>query len=175
MEFRAYAPDCVAAASFEPGDGRLNDTINKQASIVVRHAVLTSLGDGHAIEKALLALTREDLCAVVAAGSRGVVARRIRTRQQPVAVEVGPYLVHGFLHAPPSASALGGLSRRPTMVAITDATITYTRAGQEVTEKIETLLVNRLLARTFTSWLPTGPGPDVPPVYSMRLSLAFAN
>ena len=167
MEFRAYAPDCVAAASFDPGEVRLNDAINRRPSIVVRDAILTSLEDGHAVTRPLLELTTEDLCAVVAAGTRGREDRRIRTRQEPVAVEIGPYMVHGFLHAPPTANALGGLGRRPVMVAITEATIAYLRAGELVTETIDTLLVNRVLAQTFSPWVPLALSFDAQPVYSM--------
>ena len=174
MEFRAYAPDCLATASFEPREGRMNDTMNRQSSIVVRDAILTSLEDGHAVERPLLELTTEDLCAVVATGTRGDEDRRIRTRQEPVAVEVGPYLVHGFLHAPPTASALGGLGRRPVLVALTEATIAYMRAGELVTEAVDTLLVNRVLARAFTSWVPLALRIDAAPVYSMGLAASLS-
>ena len=40
---------------------------------------LFSLEDGHAVERPLLELTTEDLCAVVASGTRGAEDRRIRT------------------------------------------------------------------------------------------------
>jgi len=174
MEFRAYAPDCLAAASFEPREGRLNDVINQHPSIVVRDAILTSLEDGHAVQRPLLELTTEDLCAVVASGTRGREDRRIRTRQEPVAVEVGPYAVHGFLHAPPTASALGGLGRRPVMVALTEATIAYMRAGDLVTEEVDTLLVNRVLAHRFATWVPLAMRFDAAPVYSMGLAASVA-
>lgn len=152
----------------------MNDAINQRQSIVVRDAILTSLEDGHAVARPLLELTTEDLCAVVATGSRGREDRRLRTRQEPVAVEVGPYVVHGFLHAPPTASPLGGLARRPTMVAITEATIAYLRAGQLITEAIDTLLVNRVLAHTFVSWVPMNAGFDAAPVYSMGLAASLS-
>ena len=89
-------------------------------------------------------------------------------------MEVGPYLVHGFLHAPPTASALGGLGRRPVLVALTEATIAYMRAGELVTEAVDTLLVNRVLARAFTSWVPLALRIDAAPVYSMGLAASLS-
>ena len=61
-------------------------------------------------------------------------------------MKLGPYSAEGFMHAPPTANPVRSLSRRPAMVAITDAVLEYQFCNEPVSEWFRTLLVNREMA-----------------------------
>jgi len=82
----------------------------------------------------------------VASGPRGDPKRRLATRPSGVAMRLGPYCAEGFMHAPPTANPVRGFSRRPAMVAVTDAVLEYQYCDEPVSEWYRTLLVNRELA-----------------------------
>ena len=86
---------------------------------------------------------------MVASGPRGDAARRLNTRTAFVEVEVGPYRVLGRVHGPPTADPFASVLRRAAWLPLPDATVTYRRGPDEVTDNVTTLLVNRLLIRTF--------------------------
>jgi hypothetical protein len=58
---------------------RLTDLLNRELTIVVEGARLTSHADGHTVEVGEIALERDDLFAIEALGPRGEASRRIRT------------------------------------------------------------------------------------------------
>ena len=145
-EFDAYAADCRVHGSVNLGDARLTDLLNAAPEIVIRDAQLTSLADGHEVAVPEITVTLDELYAAVASGPRGDAARRIRTRVTRVQVELGPYRVEGALHGLPAGDPLGMVLRRPAWVPLTDATVTYGRGPDEVTDEVPTLLVNRELA-----------------------------
>ncbi len=145
---RAYASDCRLSGEVESGEGRLTDFLNDTPDVVVRGARLESLADGRIVEAGDLTITLDELFAVVASGARGDPARRIRTRMTRVRVELGPYTVEGTLHALPAADPLGTVLRRPAWLPLTDATIGYAFAREQASDAVETLIVNRELARS---------------------------
>ena len=142
----AYAADCRLFGSVDLGDGRLTDLLNASPELLVQDARLESLADGHVMESAELAVSRDELCAVVASGSRGDAARRVRTHATRVVVELGPYRIAGLVHGTPASDPLEVALRRAAWVPLTDVTVAYRRAGEPVSDDIETLLVNRYLA-----------------------------
>jgi hypothetical protein len=72
VEFIAYAGDCRVAGATTLGDGeRLTDVLNRDLTIVVEGARLTSHADGHTVEVGEIALDRDDLFAIEAIGPRG--------------------------------------------------------------------------------------------------------
>ena len=175
VEFDAYAADCRVRGRIEPGGARLTDLLNGTPELVIRDAWLESLADGHVVEAGEITVGLAELHAVVAAGPRGDSARRVRTHVTRVEVELGPYRVEGALHGLPAGDPLGMILRRPPWVPLTDAKITYQRGTGSVTDEVETLLVNRDLARSMrpmegeaavlrweaVSALPGGPRPTV--------------
>jgi hypothetical protein len=78
---------------------------------------------------------------VVASGPRGRVDRRLWTRQHPVRARVGPYVVLGYLHAPPTIDPLRTTDRRP-IVALTSCVVGYAEGQQALWVENDTLLVN---------------------------------
>jgi hypothetical protein len=149
VEFYAYAADCRLHGQVELVEARLSDQLNSTGEVLIRDAELEDLADGHVVAMPELTVGHEEICAVVASGPRGDAARRLNTRTALVEVEVGPYRVLGRVHGPPTADPFASVLRRAAWLPLTDATVTYRRGPDEVTDNVTTLLVNRLLIRTF--------------------------
>jgi hypothetical protein len=64
-------------------------------------------------------------------------------------VEVGPYRVVGRVHGPQTADPFASVLRRAAWVPLTEATVAYSRGGEDVTDSLATLLVNRHFMRSF--------------------------
>jgi hypothetical protein len=76
VEFIAYAGDCRVAGATTLAEGeRLTDLLNRELTIVVDGARLTSHADGHTVEVGEIALERDDLFAIEALGPRRGVAQ----------------------------------------------------------------------------------------------------
>ena len=149
VEFYAYAADCRLHGQVELVEARLSDQLNSTGEVLIRDAELEDLADGHVVAMPELTVGHEEICAVVASGPRGDAARRLNTRTAFVEVEVGPYRVLGRVHGPPTADPFASVLRRAAWLPLTDATVTYRRGPDDVTDKVTTLLVNLLLIRTF--------------------------
>ena len=149
IELDAYAADCRVHGQVEFGEGRLSDQLNRTLELHIRDARLEDLGDDHVVAMPELTVGHEEICAVVASGPRGDVARRLNTRTTRVEVEVGPYRVVGRVHGPPTADPFASALRRAAWVPLTEATVMYHRGADDVSEEVTTLLVNRHLMRSF--------------------------
>ena len=148
-ELDAYAEDCRLSGLAELGDGRLTDYLNATDELDLEAVRLESLEDGRLVEAGDVGVATDELCAVVAVGPRGDPARRLRTMTTRVEVRLGPYRVVGMVHGTPASDPLAAALRRATWLPLTEATVTYHRAGDEITDEIETLIVNRSLATLF--------------------------
>ena len=148
-ELDAYAADFRLYGQVEFGEGRLSDQLNSTAELLIRDAHLEDLADGHVVAMPELTVAHDELCAVVASGPRGDAARRLNTRTAHVEVEVGPYRVVGRVHGPPTVDPFASVLRRAAWLPLTEATVTYRRGPDDVTDKVTTLLINRHLMRTF--------------------------
>ena len=82
-------------------------------------------------------------------GPRGEAARRLRTHATRVVMDLGPYRVVGLVHGTPASDPLATALRRAAWLPLTDATVTYRRGPDSVSDEVETLLVNRPLASSF--------------------------
>ena len=87
-----------------------------------------------------------DVCIVIATGPPGSQYKRVQTVYCPVTIHAGPYMVHGYLHAPPRESPVKVAEQR-AWLALTDAVLEYTYHWQTIRERHEVLLVNRLQAK----------------------------
>jgi hypothetical protein len=159
LDLEAYAADCRLYGHVDAADQRLTDLLNATPELRVVDARLEALADGHVVELAELTIGRDELCAVVASGSRGDAARRVRTHATRVQVDLGPYLVEGDVHGTPASDPLYVALRRAAWVPLTDVSVTYRRGAESVTDEVATLLVNRELAASFKAV------EDVPVVY----------
>jgi len=147
VEFIAYAGDCRVSGATTLGEGeRLTDLLNRESTIVIEGARLTSHADGHTVEVGEIALEREDLFAIEALGSRGEPARRIHTVRHRMEVRLGPYTVLGQLHTMPGGRPLVAIGQRLPMIPLTNATIAFNTDGGVEAMDVETLIINRSLA-----------------------------
>ena len=146
IDFVGFADDCRVEGKLDLHDARLADLLNNNPKITVRAVTVVSTLDGHKQEFDKLEIGRDELDIVVASGPRGDPKRRLATRPSGVAMRLGPYCAEGVMHAPPTANPVRGFSRRPAMVAVTDAVLEYQYCDESVSEWYRTLLVNRELA-----------------------------
>ncbi len=146
IDLDAYAADCRLSGRVDLGEGRLTDLLNATEELRIEDARLESLEDGHVVEAPEMTLTTDELCAVVGSGPRGDAARRLRTHATRIVVELGPYRVVGLVHGTPASDPLASALRRAAWLPLTDATVTYRRGSLDVSDTVETLLVNRTLA-----------------------------
>jgi hypothetical protein len=147
VEFIAYAGDCRVAGATSLADGeRLTDLLNREPTIVIEAARLTSNADGHTVEVGEVTLERDDLFAIEALGPRGEPARRLHTVRHRLEVRVGPYTILGQLHTMPGGRPLVAIGQRSPMVPLTNATIAFDGPDGVEAMDVETLIVNRSLA-----------------------------
>jgi hypothetical protein len=156
VEIDAYAADCRVHGQVELEEGRLSDQLNRAPELLIRDARLEGLDDGHVVGMPEISIARDELCAVVVSGPRGDVARRLHTRTTRVEVEVGPYRVEGWVHGTPASEPLGLVLRQVAWVPLTEATVKYRCGADDVSEEVPTLLVNRLLMRSFRALKEAG-------------------
>ena len=161
VEIDAYATDCRVHGQVEWGEGRMSDELNRVSELLIRDARLESLADSHVVAMPELTIGSDELCAVVASGSRGDAARRLHTRTTRAEVHVGPYRVVGRVHGTPTSEPLSWDLRHIAWVSLTEATVTYRSGADDVSEEVPTLLVNRHLMRSFRAveeaGTPAGP------------------
>jgi len=148
-ELDAYAADCRLFGRAELGDGRLTDYLNATDELDIEGVRLESLDDGHTVDAGDVSVATDELCAVVAVGSRGDPARRLRTLTTRVEVGLGPYQVIGLVHGTPASDPLAAAIRRAAWLPLTEARVTYRVGDDQVTDEIETLIVHRTLATLF--------------------------
>ncbi len=142
IPFSAYADDCTVTGEMALTTDRLSDFLAATDEFEVDSVAFRALDDGRVVESPSAAIQRDDLCMVAASGPRGRPERRLWTRQYPVRARIGPYLVLGYLHAPPTIDPLRTTDRR-TIVALTSSVVEYALGGELRHEQAEAVLVNR--------------------------------
>lgn len=143
VEFLAYGEDCVLLGRLQMTGDRLTDQLNAQDEYEVLDVVAERLTDGFASEVSALLVARDELFLVQATGPRGDANRRQRTRAYPVAAKLGPYRVHGQLHAPPGVDPEVAIHHRAPMVPLTDAWIERPVGADRELQRIGTVVLNR--------------------------------
>jgi len=141
IPFTALAEDCTLTGELALASDRLSDSLASTTEFEVADAALRALDDGRVVSADSVSLLRDDLYVITATGPRGRVERRLWTRQHPVRLRVGPYVVLGYLHAPPTVDPMRTTDRRP-IVALTATVIEYVENGETVRVEAEAVLVN---------------------------------
>lgn len=137
----AWAEDCVVRGDVELEDGRLSDVVNGLDFVTFTSATLEALEDGRRVDVPELEVERRDLHLIEVTGRRGDPTRRLRTVEERVVLEIGPYVVTGNLHRPPNTHSMAALGRSAKFVPVTNAEF---RLGPDGPERHhEVLLVNR--------------------------------
>ena len=111
VEFVAYAEDSILSGRVALTADRLTDLLNDHDQYTLVDVLVESLVDGRAIERREVLVDRDELSIVHLLGPRGSSDRRIRTRQHPVAIQLGPYHVRGYLHALPGSNPIDSIRR----------------------------------------------------------------
>jgi hypothetical protein len=142
IPFTAYADDCTVTGEVALTSDRLSDFLAATEEFEVDDAAFRALDDGRVVEMPSAPVLRDDLCIVAASGPRGRPERRLWTRQFPVRARIGPYVVMGYMHAPPTIDPLRTTDRR-TIVALTSSVVEYAIGGVLRRERAEAVLVNR--------------------------------
>jgi len=149
----AWAGDCVVRGSIDVDDGRLSDQVNNLELLTFFDATLEALDDGREVRMDEIEVERRELHLIAVMGRRGDPNRRLRTVEDRVALQVGPYVVTGNLHRSPSTQPLAALSSRSRFVPVTDALI---EAGDTPSDPLheDVILVNR---DRISAWQPLAP------------------
>jgi hypothetical protein len=125
IEFSAWAEDCRLYGTLALDGDRLSDMLNLYEDLVLVDVLAQGLDGGPISEIAELSINREEILLVEASGPRGNPDRRRHLRPVPISVRLGEFGVRGHVHLSPGADPMVALSRRPPMVALTDAQVTY--------------------------------------------------
>ena len=143
VEFVAYAEDCILSGIVRMAADRLTDMLNEQDEYLLVDVLVEGLAGDRAMEVSEVLVRRDELLLVHAAGPRGDLGRRHQTRSHPVALQVGPYLVHGCLHALPGADPIRAIQGRKSMVPLTDALVEFPAGTGRQRLRLGTVMVNR--------------------------------
>lgn len=143
VEFVAYGEDCVLSGVVRMAADRLTDMLNDHDEYLLVDVLVEGLAGDRAVEVTEVLVRREELLLVAAAGPRGNQGRRHRTRSHPVAIQMGPYQVRGYLHALPGADPVQAIRRRQPMVPLTDAWIEFPPSSGRERRRVGTVVVNR--------------------------------
>lgn len=156
VELIAFTADRRIRGAIPLADDRLSDMLNSVPRVVIRGAELQDVVNGHPDQVADVTLAIGSIVAVLASGRRGVETLRRRTDLHKARIGLVRYVVSGWLHVPAGGETPFSsrepqvvLAGRDLLVPLTDATITYERNGETVTEQFETILINRSQA----SWI----------------------
>jgi len=138
----AWAGDCRVRGEVELGEGRLSDQVNDRDLLTFFDARLEALEDGHEIALDEVEVERRELHIIEVDGRRGDPTRRLRTVEEPVLLEVGPFRVVGNLHRAPNAGPLAALYRLVRFLPVTDARIDVADSTRPTVLR-SVILVNR--------------------------------
>jgi hypothetical protein len=119
----AWAGDCMVRGSVELGEGRLSDQVNELDVVTFFDVTLRALDDGHEVSVDELEVDHAELHVIEVRGRRGDPDRRLRTVEERVTVELGPFEVTGNLHRPPNTQSMAALGRWAHFVPMTDALV----------------------------------------------------
>lgn len=143
VEFVAYGEDCVLSGVVRMAADRLTDMLNEHDEYLLVDVLVEGLAGDRVVEVTEVLARRDELFLVHAAGPRGNQDRRHRTRSHPVAIQMGPYHVRGYLHVLPGADPVQAIRRRLPMVPLTDAWIEFPLATGRQRRRVGTVVVNR--------------------------------
>lgn len=162
----AWAEDCQVRGTVDLGDGRLSDQVNDLDLLTFFDATLAALEDGREMRLDEVEVERRELHVIEVTGHPGDPIRKLRTLQDPVVLQVGPYRVTGSLHRPPISQPLAALAGWTRFVPVTGAVVDVIGSSQPSIQR-EVVLVNRdRISRTErldgVAVLDTPPWPPLP-------------
>lgn len=157
VEFVAYGEDCLLSGQIRLAAERLSDMLNDHDEYELVDVMVERLDGQGAAEAHEVLVPRDEILLVHATGPRGSQARRQRTRPHPVAIQMGPYHVRGYLHALPGSDPLLAIRRRKAMVPLTDAWVEFSIGGVRQRRQAGALVINR----EQIDWISTADDEDI--------------
>lgn len=142
IDFVAYGHESVLSGMLRLDADRLTDLLNASDELDLLDVVCLGL-DGGLAQADRVVVPRGELMAVKAGDPRGRPSLRRPTRQVAVVATAGRYVMHGYVHGRPGADPMMHLGRRPAMIPLTDATISYDTSNGWRQDMASTLIVNR--------------------------------
>jgi hypothetical protein len=143
VDFVAYAEDCTLSGRIRLGPGRLTDLLNGRDEWQLIDVMAESFDGAELVEIKEVAVPRDEIVVVHAAGPRGDHERRHRTNLHPVVLQAGRLSIRGYLHARPGLDPLVVIARSRPMVPLTGASIEYEHHGLRERRRVGTIVVNR--------------------------------
>ena len=143
VAFVAYGEDCILSGRTSLDADRLSDMLNGHEEYALVGVTVDRLDGGAPIRVDEIVVPRDELFMVHASGPRGDRRRRQHTTPQHIAVKMGPYQIRGFFHGVPGNDPVLAIGRRKSMVPLTNARISYERAGDPCETTVDVLIVNR--------------------------------
>jgi hypothetical protein len=144
----AWVEDCVVRGDVELDEGRLSDQVNERATWTFTGATLEALDDGRLVDCEEVEVDRREFHVIEVLGRRGDPERRLRTVEEPVVIEIGPFTVTGKLHRPPNGPPLAALFSWLKFLPVTDATIELRGADRPAAQQAVVLVNRELIAKT---------------------------
>ncbi len=143
VEFIGYAEDCLFRGHVRMAADRLTDLLNDHDEYELVDVLVEDLAGDRTVQLRDIVIARDELLLVHVVGPRGDRGRRVRTRQHPLAMQVGPYQVRGYIHALPGTDAVSSFRHRKPMVPLTEAWIDYLQGNAQQRRQVATVVVNR--------------------------------
>ncbi len=143
VEFIGYAEDCLLRGHVRMNADRLTDLLNEHDEYKLVDVLVEDLAGDRTIQIKDIEVARDELLLVQVVGPRGERGRRVRTRQHPLEMQVGPYQVRGYLHALPGTDPVSSFRHRRSMVPLTEASIDYRHGDAQQRRQVATVVVNR--------------------------------
>jgi hypothetical protein len=144
--FEAFVTDSRVFGWVRLDADRLTDMLNAHEELQLANVLVEHLGGGATVTADEAIVRRGELIAVRAGNPRGDAGRREPTLTHPVIIESGPYLVAGHLHAAPGVDPMTRMRGRGPMVPLTGAWIAYRPGGDDLRDRVGTIIVNQELA-----------------------------
>jgi hypothetical protein len=146
IDFRGYAGDCLVHGRLVvPAEARLTDFLNAASVFAVHDTLLYALDDGRAVEVGDQDMLAGELWAVEPTDS-GVTPWHadfhVPTRAIRIELDMPPYRITGTLHGGQGSTPAVNRRRR-RMIPLTDAEVTFTYMGQEITRLSLVVIINR--------------------------------
>jgi hypothetical protein len=144
--FDAFLPDLRLYGWIRLTADRLTDLLNAHTELALDNVTIERLSDGRMQWSDRLVVERDRLVAVRASAPRGDPALRRHLRLHPLVVQSGPFLIGGYLHAPPDVEPLEEIEGRPAMTPLSTGWLEYWTDGRRRRYWVGTILFNRGLA-----------------------------
>ena len=172
IDFRGYSGDCLIHGHLQlPAEVRLTDFLNASKSFAVQDMSLYPLDTGLAVKAGDHELPAAELWAVEPTDTGKTpwhADLRVATRSTRIEIEMGPYRICGTLHA---VGKRGGSARknrhRRQMIPLTEAQVTFTYMGHEITRESAAVIFNRARAQRIRRMGSRGAKPAVNPELSV--------